>query len=280
MRGLPLLLAVACTHTQPPPAPLAVPPENAATPAPPENAPGPAAAPAADLASPITAAGTEVPLGLDWGAKGREPAAEIFKNVKVLGGLSGDRFMAAMHSMRANLGEKCVFCHDVEGKNYASDEKKTKLRAREMVRMNAEINERTFQGKVRVTCWTCHRGEAKPQKGSNPQQLPPLFDKLPAADLARPAEKVFKNVRDLAGMDAKNFGLIMAWFARELGVKCTHCHQEGDYAADTPKKTRAHEMLLMTGYVAKCYYGDDSPVGCGTCHRGSIKPPRTPSDTP
>jgi hypothetical protein len=62
MRWTGLLLAVACTHTQPAPAPLGVPPENAAGPASlPDAEDGGAAdggtdagAPRADLASPST----------------------------------------------------------------------------------------------------------------------------------------------------------------------------------------------------------------------------------
>ena len=110
MRWTGLLLAVACSHTQPPPAPLSVPSENAAGPA---NLPdgGPAdggtfssdaGVPRADLISPITIPGRETPVGLDWGEMGKQSAGTIFKNVKLLGAVSGDRFMAAMQSMQAN----------------------------------------------------------------------------------------------------------------------------------------------------------------------------------
>jgi len=286
MRWTGLLLAFACTHTQPPPAPLGVPAENAAGPAnlPDGGADGgvdggvDAGAPRADLVSPITAAGSEVPLALDWADKGEQPASTLFKNVKVLGAVSGDRFMAAMQSMRANLDVKCATCHLVAEKDFASDEKKEKRRAREMIRMNEEINRRTFGGKVRVTCWTCHRGEEEPPKISFSKELPELFAKMPAAELSKKAEAAFKDIRQLQGMDVRNFGLIMGWFAREMGAKCTHCHDEKDFAADTPKKTRAREMLEMTSYIASGYFGNDSPVGCGTCHRGRAEPPRTPAD--
>jgi len=310
MRSTPLLLlALACTHVQPEPAPLAVPPENAAGPAAiPDggvavgdggflapDAGRPAArdagvldagspagrdggAPRADLASPITAAGFETPVGLEWGSQGELPARTLFKNVKALGDLSGDRFMAAMQSMKANLGVKCTTCHRVKEKDFASDAKKEKLRAREMIRMTEEINRRTFQGEARVTCWTCHRGEEEPESRPFSRELPKELAKLTPAQLKQPAEKVFKDVRALKGMDGRNFGFIMGWFSRELGVKCTHCHEEGNFAAEHKEKTRAREMLEMTGYVAAGYYGNNSPVGCGTCHRGKAEPARTPGD--
>ena len=73
MRWTGLLLAVACTHTQPAPAPLGVPPENAAGPASLPDAGAPDAGeadggtdgggPRAELVGPT--AGTEVALELD-----------------------------------------------------------------------------------------------------------------------------------------------------------------------------------------------------------------------
>lgn len=310
------VFALACSHSQPPPAPLSVSADKAAEPAeaaPPHDAGvtdagvvevGGADAGFAgdagtasdggssrdgglsmmiDLASPITAAGSDTPVGLDWPPEVREqPASKTFKNVKVLGDLRSERFMAAMQSMRANLGQKCAMCHLVQEKDFPSDKKDEKRRARDMMRMAAEINRRTFDGKLAVTCWTCHRGDEKPPKMSIPKEIPEGFRKhLTPEQLKQPAEKVFKDVRVLGGMDARNFGLIMAWFAQELGVKCTHCHKEGEFAADTPKKTRAREMLGMTDWIAKGYYhGNDSPIGCGTCHRGNVTPARTPKDLP
>jgi Photosynthetic reaction centre cytochrome C subunit len=286
MRWTGLLLAIACSHTQPPPAPLSVPSENAAGPA---NLPdgGPAdagtvspdaGAPRADLVAPIIIPGRETPAGLEWGEKGQQPASTIFKNVDLLGGVSGDRFMAAMQSIQASLGQKCVLCHLVDQKDFASDAKKEKLRARDMIRMNEEINRRTFGGTVRVTCWTCHRGNEKPADMGFSRELPEPFAKMPPEQLSRKAEDVFKDVRILRGMDVRNFGFIMGWFAREMGAKCTHCHVENDFAADAPKKTRAREMLEMTSYIAQRYYGNDSPIGCGTCHRGRAVPARTAAE--
>jgi hypothetical protein len=228
---------------------------------------------AADAVSPMTAAGVEKPAGLDWGAKGNDPAGSLFKNVQVLKDVTGDRFMAGMQSMRANLGVKCTACHDVAGKDFASDKKKNKERARRMIRMTAEINQRTFNAQPVVTCWACHRGKEEPPKmKAFGTMLPGPFRKLSAADLKKPAEQVFKDVKALKGVDGKNFGLIMGWFARELGVKCTYCHKEGDFAAATDKKDRARQMLAMTGYVADDFYKGNSPIGCGTCHRGEPIP--------
>src|SRR5207248_9166858 len=111
----------------------------------------------AELIAPFTIPGREAPAGIDWGEKGKEPAETLFKNVKLLGAVSGDRFMAAMQSMQASLGRKCELCHLVEQKDFPSDAKKEKLRARDMIRMNEEINRRTCGDTIRLICWPCHR---------------------------------------------------------------------------------------------------------------------------
>jgi hypothetical protein len=81
---------------------------------------------------------------------------------------------AAMRNFASDLGVRCLFCH--EGKegtplaqvDFASDEKRTKLIARQMMLMTREINRRvdTLPGhtstSLQVSCGTCHRGISKP----------------------------------------------------------------------------------------------------------------------
>jgi len=133
---------------------------------------------------------------------------------------------------------------------------------------------------VKVTCWMCHRGQEEPEKRPFAKEIPDEFEQiLSPNDLREPVEKVFKDVRVLKGMDARQFALIMGWFEKELGVECEHCHgKKGDFAAEEPKKVRSREMLEMASYIADGYYGGKSPVTCGTCHRGKAVPARTPGD--
>jgi Photosynthetic reaction centre cytochrome C subunit len=234
-----------------------------------------AAPPPLDLASPITASGRETPIGLDWGTEGGNPASTVFKNVKVLGALTGDRFMAAMQSMKTNLGHDCELCHAKH--DFVSDAKPEKERARVMIRMVDAINHRTFGGAVRVTCWTCHRGHEDPGTRPFPKELTGMFAQMTDDELGKPIEETFKDVRILTGMNVKQFGLIMRWFTQELGVDCAYCHAGGAFAADTPHKKRARQMLDMTGYIGKDFYDNKSPVMCGTCHKGATEPPRVPT---
>jgi hypothetical protein len=80
------------------------------------------------------------------------------KNLKVL---QPDQVMTTMFSIPGGLGVRCDFCHNPQ--DYSSDEKETKLTARKMMQMVKDINTNTFNGEQKVQCWTCHRGQQKPE---------------------------------------------------------------------------------------------------------------------
>lgn len=92
-------------------------------------------------------------------------------NVKVLTGLTVQEFDQEMQLMTSYLGVNCGYCHEGR-RNFASDAKPQKLTARKMLEMTKGINQQFFPdfkpaedasrlGKV--TCFTCHQGNAKPQ---------------------------------------------------------------------------------------------------------------------
>jgi hypothetical protein len=66
-----------------------------------------------------------------------------------------------MGAFRAALGVQCTYCH-VQG-DFASDDNPKKSVARNMLRVAADINANFPDGQRHVTCYTCHRGEAKPR---------------------------------------------------------------------------------------------------------------------
>jgi tetratricopeptide (TPR) repeat protein len=81
-----------------------------------------------------------------------------------------------MGSFTRALGVRCTFCHvgeeslPIEKYDFASDEKPTKRKAREMLRMVAAINEqhlakleKRLDPPVTVQCFTCHRGVREPR---------------------------------------------------------------------------------------------------------------------
>lgn len=87
---------------------------------------------------------------------------EAFKNIKVLKGMPASQLMPTMHFFEASLGFDCSNCH-VRGHN-DSDKKPGKRKARKMIEMMDAINKNDFEGKQVVTCFTCHRGFADPEK--------------------------------------------------------------------------------------------------------------------
>jgi hypothetical protein len=80
------------------------------------------------------------------------------KNLKVLP--PDTNIMNTMNGFRMAIGQMCFYCH-VQG-DFASDENPKKVIARHMIQMVNEINAKFPDGKVHVTCYTCHRGATIP----------------------------------------------------------------------------------------------------------------------
>jgi hypothetical protein len=83
---------------------------------------------------------------------------EEIKNVEVMDPtmrvVDARRYMIQFNTA---LGVQCRDCHVL--RDFASDEKPLTLVAREMMKMQVEINENWFPGRGEVvTCWSCHRG--------------------------------------------------------------------------------------------------------------------------
>jgi hypothetical protein len=87
-------------------------------------------------------------------------AAQRFKNVKLLGDMPASRFLDTMGVFSMSLGAHCEQCHVQT--DFSSDDKKEKVVARQMIEMTNGVNEKTFNGRMEVRCYTCHRGAEKP----------------------------------------------------------------------------------------------------------------------
>ena len=96
-------------------------------------------------------------------------------NVKVMSRTTPPmQLIGVMRNFSGDLGVRCQFCHvGEEGKpldqfDFAIDQKRTKLVARQMMLMVQEINRRvdTLPGhdanSLQVTCATCHHGVSRP----------------------------------------------------------------------------------------------------------------------
>ncbi len=88
-------------------------------------------------------------------------AGEAFNNIQILKSISSDKLIPSMKFMASSLGVDCNYCH-VEGQ-FEKDDKKTKVTARKMIQMVLALNENNFAGQREITCYSCHRGNPKPQ---------------------------------------------------------------------------------------------------------------------
>jgi Photosynthetic reaction centre cytochrome C subunit len=118
-----------------------------------------------------------------------------------------------MRNFTSDLGVRCTYCHmGKEGEplttyDFPSDEKRTKLVARQMMLMLAEVNRRIDtlperpKPEVVATCATCHRGLNRPV---------PLYTQLADVAGTSGADSAIKSYRALRqryyGRDSYDFG--------------------------------------------------------------------------
>jgi hypothetical protein len=105
-------------------------------------------------------------------APGKWPPDSLINTRVIPKGTSTTQVWGTMRNFTTHLGVTCQYCHvgaadaPLEKIDYASDFRRTKLVARQMMLMLQEINRRIDTipggGKLQVTCNTCHRGVARP----------------------------------------------------------------------------------------------------------------------
>jgi photosynthetic reaction center cytochrome c subunit len=101
--------------------------------------------------------------------------------------------------------------------------------------------------------------------GQPPRTLPPL-----------------ENVKVLTGWDPAQVRDEMRRMAEAIGVKCDHCHVQGNFASDEKRaKHTGRRMLDMTLALNKAHFPSHTPAGgesrlgritCYTCHQGAATP--------
>ena len=109
----------------------------------------------------------------------------VYKNLKILPKkISKEQLDSVMHHFSASLGVRCNYCHvrneETKTWDFASDDNKHKLVARDMMKMMDKINDKYFDvtggkknlnAQLMVTCYTCHHGSNEPAtKAPRPQQ--------------------------------------------------------------------------------------------------------------
>ena len=114
------------------------------------------------------------------GAPVQKRTEEAFRNIRVLQGLPAEQLLPAMKFIASSLGVECTYCH-VE-KEFDKDTKHAKETARGMMRMVSELNKDNFDGRREVTCFSCHRGQPKPES------VPVLSGSLASSSTDAPKE--------------------------------------------------------------------------------------------
>jgi hypothetical protein len=96
-----------------------------------------------------------------------------------------------------------------------------------------------------------------------------------AAGFAQGPQPGGKNVKEFPW--GINIQQIMAGFQTALGVQCSYCHVQGDFASDAnPKKEMARNMILLMRDINYRFPDAKIHVTCYTCHRGQTEPAIAP----
>ena len=236
----------------------------------------------------------EVPPSLPALPADGPKAAQLYKNVQVLGDLSGAQFVRLMTSMTTWVAptEGCGYCHNLA--NLAEDSKYTKVVARRMLQMTQHINENWKQhvADTGVTCWTCHRGQPVPSNvwfqaterdrgadfiGERAGQNEPL----PVVNLSSLPNDPFTpfllndlpiRVNGTTPLPSGNrqsikqaewtYGL-MTHMSQGLGVNCTYCHNTRSFAewkGGPPQRVTAWHGIRMARDLNKTFMEPLTPV--------------------
>ncbi len=100
----------------------------------------------------------------------------------------------------------------------------------------------------------------------------PLFAQEPPPPGDRPRRPVPepKNLKVLK-VPASELIPLMRNYSVSLGVRCDHCHVQGNFASDEkPQKETARKMIQMAENLNTTL--GDGKVTCYTCHRGEVEP--------
>ena len=92
----------------------------------------------------------------------------------------------------------------------------------------------------------------------------------------------FDNVQVLDIETKSDMKKYMKSISKDLGVKCSYCHDMDDKSIDTPQKDITREMIKLTKYLNtllnKQFIDSTSHksfVTCWTCHHGKLQPMHT-----
>jgi len=92
------------------------------------------------------------------------------------------------------------------------------------------------------------------------------------------ADEIYRNIQILKSVPADEVLPSMQFMSSSLGVHCEHCHIEGAFDKDDKKpKQQARDMMKMVSTLNRINFAGQPGITCFTCHRGALRPRRTPA---
>ena len=182
-----------------------------------------------------------------------QPAEIQYQSIEVLKGLPSSRVPVIMREWSKALGVECGHCHEDDA--YERTGKNTHAMARRMARMVAAVSEKYLKAEGGVTCWSCHRGTARPAR-------------LPgdALDL-----ELARWPRDLEA-SREEHSVTMSVFTISLGVSCQHCHSKSRWKSGARAQHKvAKRMVSMFDEFPNHLGPRSGRMQCFTCHHGSVR---------
>ena len=250
-----------------------------------------------------------------------EPAEKVFANIELLKGRPASRLPGMMTALTGLLGVECSFCHDLNNFGTDTPRKITArkhfamqaaLNRDQFAGANAVSCWTCHRGTPKPEIQAGAPTQSAPsqsgaqsagstqstqsagstqstQSAASTQPTPTNNDEMVRrirASIAgreqEPAGQVFKNVQFLRNTRAGTFLSIMnGGYSKALGVACSHCHDENDFASDAkrPKRAAREVQTLHRAFNDGLREmkeadspSDDRAISCITCHRGAVKP--------
>ena len=100
---------------------------------------------------------------------------------------------------------------------------------------------------------------------------------LSAQEEKKKGPSPFASPKNLKVLPAEGLQQTMQAFRAGLGVMCSYCHVQGDFASDdNPKKGVALMMIRMAQDINSKFPDGKRHVSCYTCHRGEEEPKMAP----
>lgn len=153
--------------------------------------------------------------------------------LEVLQSLPETQLFPLMNLVATSLGVHCDYCHvqatpdlsrtpsNAGGWVWDRDDKQTKRRAREMMKMVVGLNTSVFKGEAQVTCYTCHRGATRAVRLPSLPPPAPGSARTPAPTPLPSADRVWAAYVSAVGrVDAPSPGtgtIIRGWDDRPEG---------------------------------------------------------------